>query len=85
MFQHRIDDGEQLVHAGRQRHLFGFAVRTQALIERQDHRIEAGCDEGAHVEDRAHLRPSAPDGAPPPQRATVAIQRKKDARSHYLN
>jgi DUF2934 family protein len=37
MFQHRIEDGEQLAHAGRQRHLFCFAGRTQALIESPDH------------------------------------------------
>lgn len=33
MFQHRIEDGEQLAQAGRQRHLFRFAARTQSLIE----------------------------------------------------
>jgi hypothetical protein len=32
MFQHRIEDGEQLVHAGRQRHLFLSALRS-ALSE----------------------------------------------------
>ena len=74
MFQHGVEDGEQLAHAGRQGHLFRFAGRTQALIEGPDHRIEAGRDDGAHIEDRAHLRPSAPDSAPPPQRAAVAIQ-----------
>lgn len=74
MFQHRIEDRQQFPHAGGERHLFRFAARTQALIEGPNHRIEAGCDEGAHIEDRAHLCPSAPDSAPPPQCAAVAIQ-----------
>lgn len=48
--------------------------RTQAPIEGPDHQIEAGRDDGAHIGDRAHLHPSAPDGSTPPQHAAVAIQ-----------
>ena len=40
MFQHRIEDNQQLPHAGGQGHLFGFSGRTHALIARADHRIE---------------------------------------------
>ena len=74
MFQHRIEDCQQFPRTGGERHLLGFAARTQALIEGPDHRIEAGCEDGTHVEDRAHLRPSASDGASPPQCAAVTIQ-----------
>jgi hypothetical protein len=33
MFEHRIEDNQQLPHAGGQGHLFGFAGCTQALAE----------------------------------------------------
>jgi|CXWL01.1.fsa_nt_gi hypothetical protein len=49
MFEHRIQDDQQFPHAGGQRHLFGFASRTQALIERVDHRIEPSGHEGTDV------------------------------------
>jgi hypothetical protein len=42
MFHHRIENGQQFPHAGGQGYLFGFASRTQALVECSDHRIEAG-------------------------------------------
>jgi hypothetical protein len=76
MFDHGIENDQELAHARRERHLLRFPRSTQALIEGPDHRIEPGRDERAHIEDRAHLRPSAPDRASPPQRAAVAIQRR---------
>ena len=76
MFDHCVENDQELAHARRERHLLCFPPSTQALIEGPDHRIEPGRDEGAHIEDRAHLRPSTPDRASPPQRAAVAIQRR---------
>jgi hypothetical protein len=50
MFEHRIQDDRRFPHAGGQGYFFGFAGRTQALIERADHGIEpGGHDEGGMV------------------------------------
>lgn len=73
MFHHRIENGQQFTHAGGQGYLFGFASRTQALVERPDHRIEAGRHEGAHIEHGPDLRSSTPDRALPPPRPTVVV------------
>ena len=61
MFQHRIEDRQQFVHAGRERHLLGFPRALQPLIEGADHGIKASRDDRAHIEDRTHLRASTPD------------------------
>ncbi len=50
MFEDRIEDDQQLAHAGDQGHLLRFAGGAQALIEGPDDRIEAGGDEGPHVQ-----------------------------------
>ena len=76
VFEHRIQDDEQLAHARRERHLFGFPGGTQALIERTNDEIEAGGHECGHVEHGTDLRTAAPDRAFPPPRPTVPIQRR---------
>ena len=58
MFQHRIENRQQLPHAGGERHLLRFPRSLQALIEDSDHRIEPGCHDRIHIEDRTHVRPS---------------------------
>ena len=75
MFQHRIEDRQQFVHAGREGHFLGFPRALQALIEGADHGIKAGRDNGAHIEHRAYQRSSTPDRASAPQCPTIAIQR----------
>ena len=74
MFQHRIEDGQQFPHAGGERHLFRFAARMQALVEGPDHRIEAGRDDGTHVEDRTDLCVPAPDRPSSSKCAAVVIE-----------
>ena len=74
MFQHRIEDRQQLAHAGRERHLLRFARALQALIEGPDHRIESGSDDRTHIEDGANLCASAPHSSSPSERPAIAIQ-----------
>lgn len=74
MFQHRIENRQQLPHARRERDLLRFARSLQPLIEGSDHRIESGSDDRAHIEDGADLCASAPHRSSPAERATVAIE-----------
>jgi len=84
MFDHCVENDQELTHARRECHLLRFPCSTQALIEGPDHRIEPGRDNGAHIEDGAHLCPSAPDGAAPSQRAAVTIQGRHADEGHDL-
>lgn len=45
MFQHRIENHQELVHAGRERDFLGFASPTETLMERADDGIEARGDD----------------------------------------
>src|SRR5439155_21230778 len=58
MTQDGIEDAEQLVHTGDERHFLGLAGRAQALVEGTDDRVVPGRDQGGHVQDRAHPRPA---------------------------
>jgi len=42
MFQHRIENRQQLAHAGGECHFLPFPCLLQPLIEDSDHRIEPG-------------------------------------------
>src|SRR2546425_680586 len=75
MFEHRIQDDQQLPHARREGHLFRFPGGTQALIERPDDRIEARRHQRGHIERRPDLRPAAPDRAFPAPCPAITIQR----------
>ena len=66
MFEHGIDDREQLAHASHEGDLLGFAGSTQALIEGANDRIEACGHDRCHVERRPDV------GAPTPDRAATA-------------
>ena len=73
MFQHRIENRQQLAHAGGEGHLLRLPCSLQALLEDSDHRIEPGGHDSAHLEDSAYLCASAPDRPTPSERAPVAI------------
>jgi hypothetical protein len=63
VFEHGVEDGEQLPHAGYQGHLLGLAGRQQALIESPDYRVVAAGHQRCHVE-------GGPDGGEAPKAAT---------------
>ncbi len=80
MLHHGVEDRQQLAHAGRQGHLFGFARGEQALVEGCEHRIMADRHERGHIQ-VARRGAVRPDGAAPPHGATVAIERGDPARA----
>ena len=75
MLEHRIEDREQLAHAGREGDLGRLAGRAQPLIEGGQDEIAAHGRQGAHIERGADLRLPALDGAAPAQGAAIAIER----------
>jgi hypothetical protein len=44
MFQHGVDEGDQLAHAGSDGQFLSFARSAKTLIKAADHRIKASCD-----------------------------------------
>lgn len=74
MFQHHIENRQQLPQARRERDLLRFARSLQTLIEGANHRIESGGEDGAHIENGADLCASAPHGASSSERAAIAIE-----------
>ena len=73
--QHRIENREQLPHAGRQRQLLRLARLTQALVERPNRRIPARGDQRRHIERASDVGKSAPDGSPTFERAAIPWKR----------
>ena len=61
MFQHGVENGQQLAHTGGECHLRGFPDRSQPLIKGLEDGIVAHGRQGAHVQHRPDMRPSAPD------------------------
>ena len=74
MFEHRIENREQLPHAGDERHFLGLSGGAEPLIEGPEYRIAPHGNQGAHVEGGPDHSPAAPGGAPAPQGSTIAIQ-----------
>ena len=62
---HRVEDAEQLAHRGHQRDFGGLADRAEAAVVGADDGVEAGRDEGGHIERAADLRAPAPEVAGP--------------------
>src|SRR5437879_532762 len=73
MFDHRIQDDKQLVHAGDQRHLFGLPSREELMIEGLDDGVPFGRGERGHIEGCPDHRSATPDGALAVQRAAIAV------------
>ena len=75
VFQHGVEDREQLPHAGGGRDLEWLAGGAQALVEDPQHRIVLATDERGHVAHGAHRGTAAPDHAFAAHRAAIAIHR----------
>lgn len=71
---HGIEEGQQLVHGGDERHFLGLASLEQPLVESLDHRVYARSGQGRHVEGLTHLSPPASDGAAAAELVAVPIQ-----------
>src|SRR5439155_15728793 len=72
--EHRVQNREELAHAGREGHLLRLAGREEALIDRANHGVATRGDQRGHVERRANGSPSAPNEAFASERAAVARQ-----------
>ena len=71
MFQHRVENRQQLAHPGGEGDLRRFPDRPQSLIERLEDRIVAHRRQGAHVQHGAHVGP-APQTARLPRRVPLS-------------
>jgi hypothetical protein len=72
---HRIEDGEELAHAGDQGDFLRLARGSETLIEAGDDGIKARGDQSSHVQRAPHLRPAAADRSLTLERARIAIER----------
>src|ERR687895_1268117 len=74
MLDHRVQDDQELAHAGRQSHFPGLACSTKAVVKGLDDGvIPAGC-QSSHIEGSPYPGPSAPDRPFAPEAATVSIE-----------
>src|SRR5512137_553790 len=74
MFHHRIEDGQEFTHAGREDHLLGLPSVTQALVEIPNDGIAAGGHQGCHVERSSDMRAAAPHRTFAAERPAIAVK-----------
>ena len=84
IFDHRIEDRQQLAHTRRQGYFFHFARRQQALVERTNHRIITGRNQRRHVQHSTHRGSTTPDRATTAPGPTIAIERRHANQRGYL-
>lgn len=84
MLVHRVQDRDQLAHAGSKRYPFGLTRFKEALVESPDYGIESGSYQRSHVEGSPYRTAPAPDGAPATQGAAVSIEWRHSHRSRDL-
>src|SRR5262245_20832549 len=75
VFNHRVEDHQQLSHAGSENNLEGFAGGFQPLCEVANQWIATSSGESRHVKHAADRRPATPDRASTMELATVTIER----------
>ena len=84
MFEHGIQNGNELAHASGERHLRCFPGCTEALVESLEIRIKTYSDESAHVEHCTYLPASAPDPARASRAAAIAVERRNPGQGRDL-
>ena len=85
MFKHRVQDGEQLTHAGGKSYLFGLPCGTETLVEAPDNGVITRRYQGSHVESCPYRGPSSPHSALALEGATVAVKGCDTYQSSYLS
>ena len=76
VFEHRIEDHEQLSHAGGEHDLERFAGGLEPGGEVADERIAASGGQGRHVKHASNRRASAPDATTAMELTTITIERR---------
>ena len=85
MTHHGVKDGQQLAHAGDERHFLGLAGLEQALVTGAQDRVEPHCRHRRHIESGTDWGASAGSGPTPAHGATVTVRRcHADERSDLL-
>ncbi len=74
-FDHGIEHGQELAHAGNQRDLGQFAGCFETLMEGLDSRVVAGCSERRHVQHAANFKAPALHTSSSLARARIASDR----------
>ena len=75
MRQHGVEYGQKLMYTSCQSDFFDFACGQEPCIKGFDPRVVARRHEGAHRQNRAHVRTAAPYHAPAAERPTVTSER----------
>ncbi len=75
MLDHRVQDDQELAHAGCQSYLSGFACLTKAVVKGLDDGVIPAGSQSRHIEGSPHPGPSTPDHSFAPEAATVPIKR----------
>src|SRR5919107_5286616 len=75
MLDHRVQDDQELAHAGCQSYLSEFAYLTKAVVKGLDDGVIPAGSQSRHIEGSPHPGPSTPDHSFAPEAATVPIKR----------
>ena len=75
MFDHRIENSEQFVHASDERDFRSLAFISQPFVKVADHRITSAGHQGRHIEHGPYGSTSTPDTSPTSEGPAVAIER----------
>jgi hypothetical protein len=75
MLDHRVQDDQELAHAGSQSYLSGFAYLTKAVVKGLDDGVIPTGSQSCHIEGSPHPGPPTPDHSFAPEAATVPIKR----------
>jgi hypothetical protein len=74
MFEHGIEDSEQLAHGGNQRDFGRFTALAQTLVKSTQCRLMTDRGQGRHIERSTHLRATAEDRAWAAPRSALAVE-----------
>ena len=74
MFEHAVEDDQELTHASGQGHFLGLAGGTQTLVKRADHWVEACSNQSGHVQRSTDVCSTTPDDSPAPEGAAVSVK-----------
>ena len=75
MFEHAVEDAEQLPHAGGKGQFLGLTSGTETLVEGLDNRVVPGRDQRPHVQRGPHPSSSTPHCALSSEGTAVSVER----------